>query len=278
MKAMKIKTAAQLRIDRLYHYQSFEKPERLERMFTEGELYLSAPRDFNDPWDCRPFYNKSKLDDADEYERTCRWVVHCDRTKNASVPEEEHIRREQEIRGNRRLLEWMIDEFTSEMDKAIQKQYRVYCLSTHPDSTVMWSHYASSCRGICLEFSVQNDLFCGALKVEYLPKYPLFSIAATGDEAILRLLLTKSDVWCYENEFRIIASEHPFVFPDVPTTKAGFVPLPKGALRSVILGAQMHPSDRDMVRALVNDSGWGVDLKVANFVPDRYAFDIVSLR
>jgi len=33
-----------------------------------------------------------------------------------------------------------------------------------------------------------------------------------------------------------------------------------------------------MVRALVNDSGWGVDLKVANFVPDRYAFDIVSLR
>lgn len=275
---MKTKTAAALRIDRLYHYQSFDKPERLARIFTDGTLYFSRPRDFNDPWDCRPFYNKSSLDDANEYERTVRWLVHCDRSRNTSLREEEHLRREQEVRSNRKLLEWMIDQLTSEMDEAIQKQYRVYCLSTHPDSTLMWSHYAASCRGLCLEFSVRNDLFCGSLPVEYLPKYPLFSIAATDEDANLRPLLTKSEVWSYENEFRLVASEHPFVFPDVPTTKGGFVPLPKGALQSVIVGTQMQPSDREVVRALVNDSRWGIELKVANLVPDRYTFDIITLK
>lgn len=275
---MKTKTASALHIDRLYHYQSFDKPERLARIFTEGTLYFSRPRDFNDPWDCRPFYDKSSLDDADEYERTVRWLSHCDRTRNTSLTEEEHLRREQEVRSNRKLLEWMIDQLTSDMDEAIQKQYRVYCLSTHQDSTLMWSHYAASCRGLCLEFSVRNDLFCGALPVEYLPKYPRFSVAATDADANLRPLLTKSEVWAYENEFRLVASEHPFVFPDVPTTKGGLVPLPKGALQSVIVGALMQPSDREVVRALVNDSGWGIELKVANLVPDRYAFDITGLK
>jgi hypothetical protein len=275
---MKTKTAIALHIDRLYHYQSFDKPERLARIFTEGTLYFSRPRDFNDPWDCRPFYDKSSLDDADECERTIRWLSHCDRTRNTSLPEEEHLRREQELRSNRKLLEWMIDQFTFDMDETIQKKYRAYCLSTHPDSTLMWSHYAASCRGLCLEFSVRNDLFCRALQVEYLPKYPLFSIAAIDDDANLRPLLTKSEVWAYENEFRLVASEHPFVFPDVPTAKEGFVPLPKCALQSVIVGALMQTSDREVVRALVKDSGWGIELKVANLVLDRYAFDITGLK
>ena len=46
---MKTKTAAALGIERLYHYQSFDKPERLARVFTDGTLYFSRPRDFNDP-------------------------------------------------------------------------------------------------------------------------------------------------------------------------------------------------------------------------------------
>lgn len=275
---MKTKAASELGIDRLYHYLSVDKPERLARIFIEGTLYFSMPRDFNDPWDCRPFYNKSSLNDAGEYERAIRWFVHCDRIRSPLQPEEDHIRRELEMRGNRKLLEWMIDQLTSGMDEAIQKQYRVYCLSRHPDSTLMWAHYADSCKGLCLEFSVQNKLFCKALPVDYLPKYPLFTVGDTDEDANLRVLLNKSDVWRYESEFRLIASEEPFDFPDVPTTKGGFVLLPKDALKSVIVGAQMAASDREMVRSLVRDSGWGVELKVANLVSDRYAFNITTLK
>ena len=274
---MTIKTAACLKVEKLYHYQSFEKPERLARIFTEGSLYFSQPRDFNDPWDCRPFFNKSGLDNPDEYERAIRWFVHCDRTRNISLSEKELLRREQEIRANRKLLEWMIDETSSAMDRAIQEQYRVYCLSIHPDSTLMWAHYSDSCKGFCLEFDVRSNLFCAALPVEYLASYPLFSVAATGEYSNLSQLLTKSDDWDYEDEFRLVASEHPFTFPGVPTTKGGFLPFPKEALQSVIVGTQMSPSDRELVRTIVNGSGWDVELKAAVRVPDRYAFTISPL-
>lgn len=274
---MKTKTAAALHIERLYHYQCFNEPERLARIFTEGTIYFSRPRDFNDPWDCRPCFSKSVLDDPEEHERTVRWFINCARTRNTSLSEDEHLRREQELRANRKLLEWMIDEVTSEMERAIQTQYRVYCLSIHPDSTLMWSHYAASCKGLCLEFSVRNELFCGALKVDYLDRYPLFSISATDEYANLRPLLTKSTIWQYEDEFRLIASEQPFVFPGVPTTKQGFLTLPKGALKSVIVGALMPTSDRELVRSLVTESGWNVSLQVATVVPDHYAFEIRAL-
>ena len=216
---MKTKSAAALGIKHLYHYQTFEKPERLARMFTDGTLYFSQPRDFNDPWDCRPFFNKSALDDPAYYDRAVRWFVHCDRTYNTALSDAEPLRREKEIRGNRKLLERMIDQMTTDMETAIQQQYRVYCLSLHPDSVLMWAHYAASCRGVCLEFSVENELFCGALPVTYLDSYPQFDIAATDADENLQHLLTKSAVWSYEDEFRVVVSEHPFVFPDVPTTK-----------------------------------------------------------
>lgn len=275
---MKTKTAAALGIKRLYHYQSFEKPERLARVFTDGTLYFSMPRDFNDPWDCRPFYNKSALDDPEYYDRVVRWLVHAARIYNTALSEEEHVRREKEIRDNRKLLEFMIDGITTEMKKETQEQYRVYCLSMHPDSILMWAHYAASCRGVCLEFSVENELFCGALPVEYLHNYPRIDVAATDEDENLKPLLTKSDVWDYEDEFRVIVTEHPFVYPDVPTTKEGLLGLPKGALRSVIVGAEMPTSDREVVKTLVADSGWGVDLKVASLVPDRYEFQITDLK
>lgn len=274
---MKTKTAAELHIERLYHYKCFNEPERLARIFTDGTIYFSRPRDFNDPWDCRPCFSKSVLNDPDEYDRIVRWFVHCGRTYNKSLSDEEHRRREQELRANRRLIEWMIDEVTSGMERSIQTQYRVYCLSTHPDSILMWSHYADSCKGLCLEFSVNNDLFCGALKVDYLESYPLFSISATDEDANLQPLLTKSSVWKYEDEFRLIASENPFVFPGVPITNQGFLALPKGALQSVIVGPLMPAPNRELVRLLVNESGWNVSLKAATIIPEHYAFEIRAL-
>jgi len=273
---METKTAAALQIERLYHYHCFNEPERLARIFTDGTIYFSRPRDFNDPWDCRPCFSKSVLNDPEEYDRIVRWFVRCGRMHNTSI-DDEHLRREQELRSNRMLVEWMIDEMTNNMEQAIQRQYRVYCLSIHPDSTLMWSHYADSCKGLCLEFSVRNDLFCGALKVDYLHRYPLFNISATDEDANLQPLLTKSTIWKYEDEFRLIASEQPFVFPGVPTTNQGFSALPKGALQSVIVGELMPAPNRELVRSLVKESGWNVSLKVATVVQDRYAFEIRAL-
>ncbi|MEW5980514.1 MAG: DUF2971 domain-containing protein [Acidobacteriota bacterium] len=271
---MKIRTAAELKIQSLFHYQSFERPERLERILNEGTIYLSNPKDFNDPWDCRPWFNKLALDDPREYERTVQWFVRCGRAHNGGMSEAERLRRQIEMRENRQLVERMIDLSSKEMESAIYSQYRVFCLTIHPDSTLMWSHYARAHTGVCLEFSVDNVLFCGALPVEYLDSYPVFQICDEDLDANLRPLLTKSAVWRCEHEFRLVATELPIRFPDVPAATQGFVALPKGALKAVILGCQMPAEHRARVRSLVRSSGPKVAVKAAALLRDRYALEI----
>ena len=274
---MKFKTATELSIDRLFHYTSFIKPERLVRVFTENTIYCSNPKDFNDPWDCRPCFNKEVLNDPKEYDRIVKWFVLCDRKNNTTLSEKEYKLREQELRSNRKLFEWMIDEMTSGMEKAIQSQYRVFCLSIHPDSPLMWSHYGGKHQGICLEFSVRNTLFCTAFQIEYMNRYPIFNLSEVDEAANLMPLVVKSCMWNYEDEFRLVTTESPYTFPDVPTANNGFVSLPKGALQSVIVGCQMNETDRDMVRSLVLKSGWNTELKEARIIPDRFELEIRSL-
>lgn len=274
---MKTKTAAALGIKRLYHYQSVEKPELLARIFTEGTLYFSNPKDFNDPWDCRPCYTKAILDTAGGYERVLQWFVRVSKKHGPALPDEEHAKREREVRANRRLLEHFIDEATRGMASAIESQYRIYCLTPHPDSALMWSHYARSHTGVCLEFSVMNMLFCAALPVEYLERYPSYDLADGDEDANLRPLLTKSSVWRYEDEFRLVVTEAPHVFPNVPTTKEGLLALPKGALQSIILGASTTTENRRLVQTLVERAGGRIVLKEATRVPDRYELEIREL-
>jgi hypothetical protein len=168
----------------------------------------------------------------------------------------------------------MIDEMTKETEKAIYAQYRVYCLTVHPDSTLMWAYYGRAHTGVCLEFSVGNELFCGALPVEYLDHYPVFNVCDDDEDANLRPLLTKSSAWTYEDEFRIVCTEFPTIFPGIDVTRQGFLTLPTGALKGVIVGCQMPPKERAIVRSLVEACPSKVAFREARIVRDRYVLEI----
>jgi hypothetical protein len=272
---MMTKTAAQLRIETLYHYQSFAKPERLAAVLSNGEIYFSNPADFNDPWDCRPWYRPAGSNGALR-ERYIKWFLRLDRKFN-QLTEEQYAERERRLRSDIPFLDRLVLDFSSSIGATIAKQYRVYCLSPHPDHTLMWSHYARSHTGVCLEFSVRNELFCAALPIEYRDIYPEFDLATDDEDENLLPLLTKSIDWKYEDEFRVLAAETPYEFPHVPMTKGGFLPLPKEALLSVIVGASMSEADREKLKVLVKAAGGRVGLKEAALIPDRYAVQIRPL-
>jgi hypothetical protein len=271
---MKTKTAAEQRIRSLYHYQGFDDPARLARILADDTVYCSNPKDFNDPWDCRPCFSKTTLDDPAQYERVVQWFVRIGRKRNPSIPDAEHSRREHVLRTERARLEWMIDQMTAEMEQAMFVQYRVYCLSTHADAPLMWSHYARSHQGVCLQFSVQNALFCGSLPVQYLDHYPEFDLTDDSEDGALRALLTKSKDWSYEDEFRLVVAAPGYTSPGMLPTKGNFVTLPPGALKSVIMGCLMPEQDREIVGSLVRNSPSPVALLAAHRVANRYALDV----
>ena len=192
-----------MRLTSLYHYQAFDEV-RLGPIITDHRLYMSKPFDFNDPWDCRPCFDTSRLDDPTIREQTVQFFERSDREHNQRAAEE-YAAIGRRLREDRPFLEAKVNEMTG-IEMAINQRYRVYSLAQHPDIPLMWSHYGNKHSGVCLEFAVDASFFARALRVEYCTVYPSLGVGSTGSEVLLPLL-TKSADWSYECEYRLIAQE-----------------------------------------------------------------------
>lgn len=86
----------------------------------------------------------------------------------------------------------------------------VLCLTSNPDSVVMWSHYGDNHRGIVLEFDCSWPLFAeakGLRRVEYVRERPRWDEGAKhGSEAEAAqfdaVIFSKNQEWGYESELR----------------------------------------------------------------------------
>lgn len=254
----------------LYHWQRFDQ-ERLARTLKDLVIYCSSPGDFNDPWDCKPFFNTEILSDPEENEKHIAWAADiCRRRSPMSEPDIESMKKT--LRVDPARAEEVILQISESMVAAILRQYRVYCLGPDVGNLLMWAHYADSHKGICLEFSLRNDVMCSALKCEYLKEFPIMKVHSREDDDALRVLHAKAETWSHEKEYRIMAQEREHAVGEgTLITDKGFLKLPKGALVSVIVGCQ---GDYEKVRALVQTFAPDVKVKRAVRVPNRYALKI----
>ncbi len=124
-------------------------------------------------------------------------------------------------------VEWVMNVLRTVMsikNIVVQPIPRITCFSENRDSLLMWSYYADSHRGVCLEFDLHKDenLSKHCYKVQYSR---LFDI---GDKS--RTYFTKSEQWQHEQEWRIVSSG-----PEYEQTNS---------LKSIYLGYKMSPKDR----------------------------------
>lgn len=249
----------------LYHYQSFtdDTANRLERTLCDRTIYMSKPSGFNDPWDCKPWFDVSILNDEREREQHLQWLM---RTANVE-PADELL-----LRTDRRLMEAMIVLIRDGHIRAIDDQYRVYCLLPDALNPLMWAHYGDSHRGIALEFDARADQIMWAYRVHYRGTYPTIRMYEDEGNANLVPIFTKSNVWEYEREYRLLAEERQRERPNMLCTRNSILRLAQGALVGVILGCQC---DEDRARDLIDrhQHRFNPRLRVrrAKRVGDRYA-------
>jgi hypothetical protein len=268
---MPFPTAAQRRIERLYHWQRFDAA-RLETILKENAIYCSKPSDFNDPWDCRPFFNTNLLTDPTELQKHIDWAVRI--CRRAGRMSETDIARMQDQLRDPAVIEPLVRKCTTETQQAIMERYRVYCLCPDVRNPLMWAHYADSHRGICLEFNVRNEVICCALGVQYFSEFPMTRQHSDDLAENLLPLLAKSDVWKYENEYRLIAQDAANATRhETLLVTEGFLKLPDGALRAIIVGCQ---GPYDAVRDLVHKCKTDLPVLCARKVDNRYALEIAS--
>lgn len=117
--------------------------------------------------------------------------------------------------------ELQINDFLNKLSQTIDKFFRVGCLCADNKNRLMWSHYADSHKGFCIEYdfsSIYNELSdILVLPVIYSKErqeipWKLAMDFSKGldvnetekNRVMLLTLLTKDDEWNYEEEWRII--------------------------------------------------------------------------
>lgn len=133
----------------------------------------------------------------------------------------------------------------------------ICCFSSDPTNFLLWSHYANSHKGMCIEYvrSPQNGLGSDldTRKVEYTKQIEweiedLINIATLGDEAVSNsalfhsALFCKTEEWEYEQEYRFCGGV-------VEGTNKS-----PGAIVSITFGMSMGLAEREYVTNSVGPS------------------------
>lgn len=172
---------------KLYRYRCYGKGWINE--LYEEKVYMCNPSEFNDPFDSSFCINNDK---------------HINYLLNKVFGEIE-IDEVSKARFDNYSLK-MYDTVFS----AIKETFRVACFSTIYDSILMWSHYAGSHTGYCIEYDFEkiNMVTDSIYPAIYSNKrYDDTDYVIGKSQDGINHLLYKASEWSYENEWRIIAHE-----------------------------------------------------------------------
>lgn len=219
--------------EKLFRYRSLNSFSRVLNEITTGQIYLSHPKDFNDPFDSSSILEHDKpwkyFVDREKYRESLR--PHMDATTEVWIFESEDwfIRMSEFVAENslpngsqveksvlaRDLVSTIMAEVETlnhSFTEMTRSMSRIACFTTKPDNLPMWSHYASNHTGVCLEYDIEripsmfmmNRLF----PVYYCDKLPdIVKHLAEKKElgkVLGYVLLHKLRDWSYEDEWRLI--------------------------------------------------------------------------
>lgn len=259
-----IRSAGQASIFSLYHYQDLQPglhADRLTDILKNHRIYCSNPADFNDPWDCKPYFDPALLDDPSNRAATAEFLI-ATQQGGPKGDKMDHI-----LRTNPNVLKRLIHHFSEEQAKFITTRWGVYCVSPDPCLTLMWSHYSRNHKGICLEFGTDSN-FRAALQVQYQKEYP--PLLLHDRESYLKMLLIKSDVWAYEREYRLICPRFTDVKESPLITDGNYLSIGPEDLKSIIVGCQAEDETIKTVTALVKEHAPNVAVRRARRASNKY--------
>jgi hypothetical protein len=179
----------------LYKYRSLasgKTREYTKRILTNNEIYFPTYTEFNDPFDCNLHVALTADPEIQRYRlrqlNPDKSDAEIDSMVDTELSPSELKKREEDIRSG------MHD---------VQKKVGIFAMSARRNHILMWSHYADSHRGICLEFATSDSkLFgCSLTQVVYQKEYPKFNIYDKIDQKwVSSYLATKAYQWLYKEE------------------------------------------------------------------------------
>jgi len=198
----------------LYKFRDWSNPIH-RKWLTDKQVYFASPSQFNDPFDCTINYRYDLL----TYEEKLEKYIENIKIEKPFLPNEE-VRTEATKWMKEGLLETdaALENNKKIISELVYSKVGVFSLTKTKDPILLWSHYADSHRGYCIGYDVDllradfmnkysnSQKVFYELNVQYEKEYPKIIPRRNMSEAdfVSIPLKTKSDFWCYEQEFRFI--------------------------------------------------------------------------
>lgn len=206
--------------------------ERLKPLFVNHQLYFPSRRKLNDPFECvvpsfldtPPHILRQFLE---EKIRKLRPDLTCNQIREKAGELD---------------LERLRQDIQNDVDKV-----GILSLTEKRDDLLMWAHYANGHRGLCLEFatSIYEVFFGRAQPVVYSGERLMFDPREPETKQVEKVVLTKSEHWRYELEWRILEHQN----------GEGLYNFPAETLTGVIFGCWTSDKDRTKVKRWIHEGG-----------------------
>ena len=232
----------------LYKYRTWED-ERHKDLLRKGEVFFASPDSFEDPYDCNLPTVFPEGIELFKYFYTVSLVL------NNSFSEEEHFQfasywAERTPIANPREREDIVSIFK----KVFDSTHGVLSLCMSKNNEAMWEKYGGNHKGYCVGLDIpilcQTQFLSGGGVVDYIKGIPKIDyILDTNDEQIQKQLFSKSDVWSFEEEYRLLKMNRGKALSMRDRTMV----LPRESVVEVYLGKNIEIESEQEIREIVSN-------------------------
>lgn len=219
----------------IFQYRSFDDAGYKVESLKKNYVWLSMPKDFNDPYDCAGCFDMEKTLENLLREKQQNGDISkiLSRHKNLSNTTQE-----------------ILENSRAKLKNALQKKVKISCFSETYNNILMWSHYAQNHTGFCIEYNISNLELTNSFKkqlfpVFYTPKPIDMSKAILSKQKEIFeniLIINKSEDWKYEREWRYITSsedDSKFIMPVKP--------------KAIYLGTKISEKNKNIMLEIANN-------------------------
>ena len=223
----------------VYKYRSFNKGDIYhDNILYNNHIYMSAPSDFEDQFDCK---NPTRYDILNE-EETKEWISRKVREQHPKYNDRavDNLVSELQARNKFKDEKWM-----AEFDEYEWKSYNdltgIFSVSENSLSEEMWVKYGDNHKGVCYGFNTNTLIkscgLGGGGNVIYVPELPLIHPFDPIMVQATNRVFYKTDDWAFEQEYRLRTF-----------TRAGRIRIYSDeVLKSVILGKDFDLSQLPII-------------------------------
>jgi hypothetical protein len=232
--------------------------------FQDELLRITQPGDLNDPYECLPV--PPSIDDViKSMNRIIEAQIVSYKGKKKEIYRKELVKEfQKEINNIRKnTSDNLTAQYMSKGINGLNNYLGIISFSQRWNSSLMWAHYTNSHKGFCIGFNAKHHFF-----QDYLLQYEESRIfhpvhysndrikvpVGENEEIDVKLLLTKSTDWEYENEVRLIVplretekkiSSNPF--------NIHLVKIPHDLIEEIIIGASTDEKITQTLKKFCNE-------------------------